>query len=220
MTFFSSLKKVIGKAPTTPARPGTAVAKIAQGVRSGVRSVAPTAPVRRGTAVASALRVAAARLPTTPIGQAKARGWRPPTAWKGAAAAYGGGGGGGGARRSQEEFFDEDDDLPAVPPPDDDDDDQAELAGVDVYMRHFGPMQLEGWTDDLAKIGVDLAKGAASGALTTVARGLSPTVAPKAPPPPPQGMSMTAKLAIGAAVAVPVLYLLTRKRSSPTPVAA
>jgi len=91
---------------------------------------------------------------------------------------------------------------------------------ADDYYRHFDrEEQLAGWTDDLAKIGVNLAKGAASGALTSVARGLTPS-APAAPPPPPPGMSMTAKLAIGAAVAVPTLYLLTRKRSSPSPVAA
>ncbi len=200
MTFFSSLKQVIMGAKAKP----------------GMRTVTPARPVKKGTAVASALRVAAARAPTTPIRATSARGW------KGAAAAYrGGGGAGAGARRSAE-FFD-DDDLPASAPDDDGDgdtDDGAELGSVDVYRRHFSRMQLSGWTDDLAKIGVDLAKGAASGALTTVARGLSPTVAPKAPPPPPPGMSTTAKLAIGAAVAVPVLYLLTRKRSAATPVAA
>jgi len=206
MSFFSSLKK--------------AVSKVGAPVR-GMKAVTPPRPVPKGKAIARAIRSVAARAPTTPFATARAQGWRAPAGWKGAAAAYRGGGAGGGAGRSDEEFFEEDDDPPATAsPPDWDEDDGAELGGVEVYRRHFREMQLEGWTDDLAKIGVDLAKGAASGALTTVARGLSPTVAPKAPPPPPPGMSTTAKLAIGAAVAVPVLYLLTRKRSSPTPVAA
>jgi hypothetical protein len=99
-------------------------------------------------------------------------------------------------------------------------DEDQELADFD-YNDYFEGGQLAGWTDDLKKIGVDLAKGAASGALTTVAKGLSTTGSPSAPPPPPPGMSGTAKLAIAAAVGVPILYLLTRKRSaSATPVAA
>jgi hypothetical protein len=230
MSFFSSLKKAVKKVgsahvklATAPLRAHRAVAKAAtkgalrvtKGVVTAHARVSPTALVVRR------LRSAAARAPTTPIQQAKATGWRAPAIVRGAVASGGGYGGGGAAYAydegsdSPDEIFD-DGELPTVPPPDDDEEDQ-ELAGFD-YNDYFEGGQLAGWTDDLAKIGVDLAKGAASGALTTVARGLSPTVSPKVPPPAP-GMSMTAKLAIAAAVGVPVVYLLTRKRGG-TPVAA
>lgn len=169
---------------------------------------APQVASATSAVVASKLRAAAKVAPTTPIGRAKARGWRPPAIRRG-------GGGGGGAYDYDDGFYD---DRYHVPPPEDGDDADLQGAGAEEYYRHFDREdQLAGWTDDLAKIGVNLAKGAASGALSTVARGLTPTVA--APPPPPPGMSTTAKLAIGAAVAVPALYLLTRKRSS-APVAA
>lgn len=214
MSFFSSIKNAVKKIGSAHVKVATAPLRVTRRATKAVARVSPAAVVVRR------LRSAAARAPITPFAKAKADGWQAPTSWRGGAtaAAYGGGGGGGGPQRYSEEY-DGDDELPVVPSPvEDDEDDDGQMAGADVYARHFG--QLAGWTDDLKKIGVDLAKGAASGALTTVARGLSPTVSPRLPPPPPPGMSSTAKIAIGVAIGVPVIYLLTRRRGSSTPVAA
>jgi hypothetical protein len=102
---------------------------------------------------------------------------------------------------------------------DDRDDGGEELSGIDYDAYIDGGGGLAGFTDDLQRIGVNLAKGAASGILSAGSKALSPAQASPSLTPQPKGMSTTAKLAIGAAVAVPLLFVLTRRRSASTPVA-
>jgi hypothetical protein len=136
----------------------------------------------------------------------------------------GGGGGGGGGGRG------------APPPSDDDfdgggygvddgsgDEDDAGLGDVD-YLEHFG--DLAGWKDSL----LNLAKGAGGGLLTTgaglltapsasqiaaaAARAKAAADAQKA-----AGMPTWVKVAIGGAVALPVLYLVSRHKGGGAQVA-
>lgn len=67
------------------------------------------------------------------------------------------------------------------------------------------------WSDDLKSFGVSAGKAVASTALTTVANKLGAGNKLAVPPPPPP-MSTATKIAIGAAVAIPVGYLLLRRR--------
>lgn len=99
--------------------------------------------------------------------------------------------------------------------------DPEEISGVD-YAQEFAdivPMDdsaqfygLEGFKDDLKNVGGTLLKGAASGVLQTASNALSKSQASTYKP--PAGMSMPAKIAIGVAVGLPVLYLATRRRGT------
>jgi hypothetical protein len=223
MSFFSALKKV-AKAHV---KVGLAPFRAAKAVTKTSLRYSPNAIVVRK------LHAAAKRAPTTPI--QRSGGWMDSVARSAAAfaatrqapttapaASWAGGGGAGGGGDDEDAFSpeteDDSQDGGGYGPAGDDagDDADQELGAIDYEAYMDGG--LAGWTDSLLNIG----KGAVSGALSTGAnllqqQGQRPPVAP----PPPPGMSMGAKVAIGAAVAFPLLYVLTRKRAAaPTPVAA
>jgi len=126
------------------------------------------------------------------------------------APSYAGGGGydsGGG--------YDDTDDTAAAYAPDQGDDDQDDGAGDDV--EGLGDIDYEqalaglgDWKGDLKNFGVSAGKTVASQALTTIGQKLGGGQAYKPPAPPP--MSTATKVAIGAAIALPVGYLVLRRR--------
>jgi hypothetical protein len=231
MSWFSKIKRAVSAPVRVGLAPIALTAKIARhptAIRSHLRAgvAAGLMPLRMARATTSTalrfsphalvvnkLRSAARRAPTTPIQRGGTTTAAAP--WYAPPMGGGGGGGGGGAYASDDDdqSFDEDDSQDAGDDQDaGDQGDDDQISGMDyaAYLGDDDGPQLAGWTDDLAKIGVNLAKGAASGILSSAAG----QVAQRAPlpPPPPPGMSTTAKLAIGAAVAIPFLFVLTRKR--------
>jgi hypothetical protein len=187
------------RAGLMPVRMAAATTKLA--ARATAATARTASRVSPHAIVARKLMAAANRAPTTPFQQG------------GSSSGWGGGGGGDAAEGDEEE---EETYAPEDTGADDGGggEDEEGISGIDYRAYLDDGRQLAGFTDDLERIGVNLAKGAASGILTSAAGALSsrPTVA--APPPKPAGMSTTAKLAIGAGVLIPVLFVLTRKRSS------
>lgn len=116
---------------------------------------------------------------------------------------------------------DENEILPEVDTGGDDgseENDPGEIGSLD-YESYFSGMDGLGDVGDIGsfgsemkKMGLDIAKGSASVALSTVANKLS-NVGKGTPmiPPPPPGLSTPAKIALGVGIGVPVLYLLTRR---------
>lgn len=89
----------------------------------------------------------------------------------------------------------------------------AELADLDAYAQLGDDgAGLGDWKSALTNI----VKGAASGALTQTVSALTPKPAAPKPGLLSGGMSTGAKVAIGAAVAAPLLYLALRHRGAPT----
>jgi len=93
------------------------------------------------------------------------------------------------------------------------------MSGVDYHAALSDSEEIQGlgdWKSDLANFGKQAAGTVAKQALTTIGNKL--TGGAKIPPPPAPGMSTGAKVAIGAAIALPVGYLLLRgRRSSSVP---
>jgi hypothetical protein len=237
MSWFSAIKKAVA----APVRVGLAPIKLtAQAarhplnlrntLRAGVAAGLAPARVARAT-MATSLALSPHALAVKKLRRAVARGGRKtpvrvaaaPSFWGGSAAPSGGGGGGGGGggAYAADDGYDpaEDEDLPDDGGGDDGGGDDDGLSGIDYEAHLAGTAGLAGWTDDLEKIGISAAKGAASGLLSSTASALQ-SRPPVTAPPPPKGMSTTAKVAIGVGVAVPLLYLLTHKRGSAAPVAA
>ena len=231
MSWFSAIKKAV----SAPVRVGLAPIKLTaqaarhplnlrNALRAGV--AAGLAPVRGARATsATAFSLSPHSIAVKKLRRAVARGGRKtplrvvpaaPSFWGGS-----GGGGGGGGYNAGGEGYDptEDEDLPDDGGGDDGgDDDGADdgMSGMD-YEAHLAG--LAGWTDDLEKIGISAAKGAASGLLSSTASALQ-SRAPVTAPPPSTGMSTTAKVAIAVGIGVPLLYVLTHKRGAAAPVAA
>lgn len=241
MSWFSALKKAV----TAPVRVGLAPVKLTaqaarhprspryanlrNALRAGVAAgLAPARGVRATTATAFSLsphslavkklRGAVARVAVRNRG-AGTRSIPAAPIWNddgSRVSSYGGGdgGGGGGGYAGGYDPTEDDEDLPDGG--DDDGADDDGMSGMD-YEAHLAG--LAGWTDDLQKIGISAAKGAASGLLSSTASALQ-SRAPVTTPPPSTGMSTTAKVAIAVGVGVPLLYVLTHKRGAAAPVAA
>lgn len=136
---------------------------------------------------------------------------------------YGGGGGGGSYDgRGGESYPDEGYEAGADAGGGDEgyadyaaDQDQEEIEGLgDIdYERALTGAGLGDWQSELKNFGVTAGKTVASQALTAVATKLGGGAKPYTPPPDPP-MSMATKVAIGAAIALPVGYLLLRRPSA------
>ena len=110
---------------------------------------------------------------------------------------------------------DDTDEAAAQYAPDQGDDDQGDeeiegLGDVD-YVQALADAGLGDWSTDLKNFGVTAGKTVASQALTTIGQKLGGGGATYKPPA-PAPMSTATKVAIGAAIALPVGYLVLRRR--------
>jgi len=177
------------------------------------------APTPYGYAPApSAAYVPGAPVPTS-YAPAPAPTWTapptPPPSWGGGYSGGGGGGapysGGGGGGYDPGEYDLQPDDYPSEST------DDEQLGDEDATAIDY-----RAWLGDAGGLGdwksslLSVVKGAASGALTATAGALTPKPSAAAlAAARPAGMSMGVKLAIGAAVAVPLAYMVLRRGQQP-----